>query len=147
VILLPLYPQYAKDIMAGKKTVEFRKSNVPRNVTHVVVYATAPERKMLGYVSVKRTVTASPPALWQRFGRGGRVTQKDFETYYRGADLGVAIIVDRVFRFARTLSVDLNGALHPIPQSFKYVTPCQWRRFRLRKLEAITIAARRRRGT
>jgi len=136
VILLPLYPKYARAVMAGTKTVEFRKANVPRNVTHVVVYATAPEKMILGYFSVKRTVVASPAVLWRRFARRGRVEQKDFQIYYRGADLGVAIIVDSVYRYIRPMAADLNGALRPIPQSFKYVSRFEWRRFSLRKSQS-----------
>jgi predicted transcriptional regulator len=133
VILLPLYPQYAKDIMAGKKTVEFRKANVPRNLTHVVVYATAPEKKILGYFSVRKTVEASAATLWRRFGRDGQVSKRDFDEYYTGGGVGIAILVDCIFRFRRPVSVDLNGSLYPIPQSFKYLSRSEWRRFSRRR--------------
>lgn len=86
--------------MAGVKTVEFRKINVSRNLTHVIVYATAPDKKIVGYFSIKRMVAAAPSTLWRWFGKAGRVSKKDFVAYYNGADIGVAIVIDRVFRFA-----------------------------------------------
>ncbi len=42
IALMSIHPQYANAIVEGTKRVEFRKRPLARNVTHVIVYATAP---------------------------------------------------------------------------------------------------------
>ena len=40
---MSIHPVYANAILTGDKKVEFRKRRLAADVTHVLVYATAPE--------------------------------------------------------------------------------------------------------
>ena len=65
VALLSIHPVYAQGIIDGRKTVEFRRRAFGKSVTHVVVYATAPVRKVVGAFTARggmhSTITARSP--------------------------------------------------------------------------------------
>ncbi len=52
VALFSIHPQYAEAILAGTKSVEFRRTPLADDVTHVVVYATAPTKMVVGIFEV-----------------------------------------------------------------------------------------------
>jgi predicted transcriptional regulator len=49
---MSIHPQYADAILRGDKTVEFRKRGFSHPVSHVLIYATAPRKLVLGYFVV-----------------------------------------------------------------------------------------------
>jgi len=49
-------PEYAFAILNGTKRYEFRKAMFRKDVDKVVVYATAPYKKVIGYFKVGRSV-------------------------------------------------------------------------------------------
>ena len=66
IILMSIHPEYAEALLDGTKTVELRKSPVAGDISHIVIYATAPVQRVLGWVE---TVQSSTAAL-ARSGRG-----------------------------------------------------------------------------
>jgi len=107
--------------MKGKKKVEFRRSKFGEQVSHIVVYATSPVQKILGYFEVAHIQEGSPQELWTRYGDVGGASREEFRAYYRSADQGIAIGVGdmRVLQTPLPLSV-LGTSLNP-PQSFAYL--------------------------
>ncbi len=122
VVLLPIKPRYARPIMDGTKGVEFRKTPFARKPTHVLVYASSPVMRLLGYFEVSEVVVDSVDALWARYADVGGVTQDDFREYYAGREHGVALGVGRVHAFADPLPLAALGLRIP-PQSFMYIEP------------------------
>ena len=133
VIVLPIHPEYAHAIMAGRKKVEFRKKNIPDSITHVVVYATSPEKKVLGYFSVAEVVKAHPSTLWERFESVGGIDNRLFDEYYSGQSYGLGIVIGDVVEIDKPFELrDVNGILSA-PQSFVYYRPNDWRNLKRRK--------------
>jgi predicted transcriptional regulator len=123
VILLSIYPEYARAIMAGQKRVEFRRPSVCRDATHVLMYVTSPHMKLVGFFEVRGVHCLSPRRLWLRFGSVGAVTRRDFFDYFDGYSKAVAIEVGRVWRLEEPLPLTaVRPGLHP-PQGFTYVAP------------------------
>ena len=67
VALMSIHPEYANAILAGRKTVEFRKRPIGDDVTHVIVYATAPTGAVVGAFTVTGQDTTSLTRLWETF--------------------------------------------------------------------------------
>ena len=120
VVLLPIRPQYARPIMNGSKAVEFRKTVFARTPTHVVVYASSPVRKVLGYFEVDEVDVDSIDAIWSRYADVGGIAERDFREYYWGREIGVALAVERVVVLANPVPLKALGIDHP-PQSYMYI--------------------------
>ena len=123
VALFAIHPGYAEAILAGEKRVEFRRKGPAVPISHVVVYATAPVRKVVGWFAVGGVETGSPVALWDRFGRIGGVEQGAFDRYYVACDVGLAITVTNARALDEPLGLEELALGSRAPQSFRYVDP------------------------
>lgn len=121
VALLSIHPRYAESILAGAKRIEFRKRPLADDVTHVVVYATAPVSAVVGAFSVEGQHTHAPNELWRRFAEVGGIEADAFAAYYGNRDTGTGIAVGEVLRSAAPMCLRSQlGISHP-PQSFRYL--------------------------
>ncbi|WP_247595361.1 ASCH domain-containing protein [Actinomyces procaprae] len=118
---MSIHPAYARAILEGRKTIEFRKRRLAADITHVVIYSTAPEQAVIGYFTVEGQETSSPASLWGDFHAQGVISEDDFFAYYAGRDQATGIKVGKATRLRSALSLvhDL-GVAHP-PQSFQYL--------------------------
>ena len=67
VILMSIHPKFAQLILSGKKKVEFRKTRFNHQISHVVIYATSPIKKVVGYFEVQNIKVAPPKDLWESY--------------------------------------------------------------------------------
>lgn len=120
VVLMSIKPHWAQAIMDGRKRVEFRRARFGRTVTHVIVYATRPVQRVVGYFEVAGITEATPSVLWADHSAAGEIDEDDFRRYYEGAETGVAIHVGRVEALDEPISLGdvVPGALPP--QSYRY---------------------------
>lgn len=118
---MSIHPEYANAILAGTKKVEFRKRPIGSDVTHVIVYATAPVCAIVGAFTVQNQATATPSSLWRRFATVAGITRHGFFLYFADRQHGVGIQVGEVFAPPAPLSLaDDLGVARP-PQSFQYL--------------------------
>ena len=123
VVLLPIKPRYATQIMDGRKRVEFRRRPFGRTPEWVVVYASAPVQRVLGCFRVGGVETDAPASLWERFGDVGGIERADFWAYFSDRDVGTALCIDTVLTLPRPLRLaDMDASLQA-PQSYKYLDP------------------------
>jgi predicted transcriptional regulator len=121
VILLSIFPEFADAILRGEKRVEFRKPKVCASASHILVYSTSPDMRIVGYFEVKKVHRASPRLLWKRFGKVGTISRDAFFSYYAGHDEAIGFEVGSVWRFKRPKSLGaVQRGLKP-PQSFTYL--------------------------
>jgi predicted transcriptional regulator len=123
VALMSIHPKFAALILTGQKRVEFRKTRFASDVSHVIIYATNPIKRVIGFFTVKGIKEGRPNDLWRRHHRHGGIELESFQAYYGERDNGIAIEVGEVFglRRPKRLSV-LADNLVP-PQSFRYLPP------------------------
>lgn len=123
VVLMSIKPHWADAIMRGRKRVEFRRARLGRTISHVVVYATSPVQRVVGFFEVEDITEAEPTVLWEMFAAVGAIGEAAFTEYYGGKAEGVAIQVGRVTRLAdpvRLVEV-VPGAV--APQGYLYADP------------------------
>ena len=121
VVLLPIKPRYAEPIMDGRKRVEFRKTLFSQTPTHVVVYASSPIKKVLGFFEVADLDVDEADALWSRHAEAGCIDHKDFRQYYERHESGVALGVGRVVALGHPQELAALGIGRRPPQSFMYL--------------------------
>jgi predicted transcriptional regulator len=119
---MSIHPQYAEGILSGAKRVEFRKRRIADDVTHVVVYATAPVSAVVGAFTVEEQHTLTTPSLWQRFRHIAGIGKRDFMSYYTGYTSGTGIAVGEVLRAPEPLCLQSRLGIARPPQSFQYLS-------------------------
>jgi predicted transcriptional regulator len=120
VALLSIKPRYATAILEGRKKVEFRKRKFAREVSHIVIYATAPIMRVVGWFKTGQTHQLSPESLWRRFSNVGGITREDFFAYYAGVRDGVGIAVKAVKQIRKPLALK-RVTSSPPPQGYTYL--------------------------
>jgi predicted transcriptional regulator len=128
VALLSIRPEFARAIFTGRKTVEFRRSRLPDDITTVVVYATQPIGFVLGWFTIAGISESTPDGLWRRYRLSGAIGRKAYFDYFDGAPRAFGIEVDKATALRRPLGLDeLLPGLRP-PQSCQYLAADQvWR--------------------
>ena len=78
VALLSIHPEFVERIVDGSKTIELRRISLPAELRHVVVYATAPVMKIVGYFDVEEIVQDSPANVWRDYCGVAGIDKKRF---------------------------------------------------------------------
>lgn len=125
VALLPIQPRYANAIIRGEKRVEFRRRRFGREVQYVVVYASSPICRIIGYFRISSILEGCPHAVWEAYKHIGGIEREDFFRYYSGAERAVVIGIERVCVLQSPVRLDMLGASLKAPQSYSYLTPEQ----------------------
>lgn len=121
VALFSIHPHYARAILDGSKEVEFRRQGLPDDVTHVVIYATAPVQQLIGMFEVAGVDKMTPSRAWKRYGRTGGIEKTAFDRYYTNADHAFVIRVHNPQSFPTPFRLaELDENLRP-PQSYMYL--------------------------
>lgn len=121
VALFSIHPHYAEAILSGTKTVEFRRTPIADDVTHVVVYATAPMKMVVGIFEVDEVEALTPASAWRKYSAVGAIDPGAFDAYYSGAAKAHVIKVRRVQRLVSPVPLaQIDPSLRP-PQSFQYL--------------------------
>jgi predicted transcriptional regulator len=120
VALLSIHPRFASAILQGEKTVELRRTKLPADVSHVVVYATSPVKTIVGWFEVEAIERDRPARLWRRHGRATGVSAGEFRAYFEGVEEGTAISVRRAVALKKPVELSKLWSSTP-PQSFGYL--------------------------
>src|SRR5262249_55232094 len=118
---MAIRPDYAQKILSGDKRVEFRKTRLAGTVSHVVMYATNPIQRIVGFFKVLGIEQAAPDELWRRHQRHGGIERSRFFAYYNERDSGIAIRVGEVVGLGSPKALSALGDKLVPPQSFRYL--------------------------
>ena len=120
--IISLKPKYAEAILTGQKKCEFRKVLFSRKVHILIIYATRPVGRLVGWASIEGMETGSPREIWDRTWRDAGITHDEFNNYYKGSSRAICIHIRNVHRFERPIDPRENGGGFTIPQSYRYLT-------------------------
>jgi predicted transcriptional regulator len=121
VALLAIQPRFAQAIIAGEKTVEFRKTRFSQRPRFIVLYASTPIQQIVAFFEVEDIYELTPLGLWRKFHKAGGIDYKEFAQYYRRSDRGYAIVVGAVWALRRPASLKHLIPRGSAPQSFRYL--------------------------
>lgn len=120
--LLSIHPTHVESILSGRKRVEFRRRSFPAHLTHAVVYATSPQRRVVAILVLDEAERGVPADLWVKHGSAGAISRLDFDQYFRRSEEGVALTIRSVRRIDPPVDLqDILPGARP-PQSFRYLT-------------------------
>ncbi len=118
---MAIQPPYAQAILDGTKLVEFRKRRLAADIDTVLVYESAPTKRIVGHFTIERTESGTPQDLWRTFGSVGCIAREDYLAYYAQSERAVGLVVKHVERYEYPVALaELRD--HPaVPQSFSYL--------------------------
>jgi predicted transcriptional regulator len=124
---MSLKPDYARLVLDGIKSVEFRKRFSERHAGATVLFYISRPAQQYGFTARIRAIhRLEIDRLWESFGHQGGIGRQVFDCYFTGASEGYALSLSQVRPLRLALSLDdvLSGCpqLAP-PQSYKMLRP------------------------
>lgn len=120
-VLLSIKPEFVEKIFAGTKKYEFRKSLFKKNdVKYVVIYASAPIKRVVGEFEIKNVFSDDVDVIWNRTKKYSGITKAFYESYFQNRKKANAIQIGNIKKYEKTkLLSDYN--IKQAPQSFCYI--------------------------
>ena len=106
-IIIPIKQEYAEKILAGKKTVEFRRRFNPiYRKCAIVFYVTKPIGQVHFYGVVKRVFKGTVDDLWTCYRREGGIEESVFDKYFQNCSTGYAIVLEQITELKRPFELE-----------------------------------------
>ena len=126
LLLLSINPRFARMILQGDKTIELH-SRAPRRSTDfwLALYATTPERAVIGIVRAREVIVATPEELWVQVQNDCGVGKEEYRRYYEGTVRAVGLRLETPLSFSNPVSLEYLRNLWPgfqPPRSFAYLS-------------------------
>lgn len=119
-ILLSINPEYVEKIMNGSKKFEYRKRECKRKIDRIVIYSTAPVKKIIGEAEVEKVLVDSLEKIWKITKDFSGIDKIFFDSYYRDKDYAVAYQLKNIIEYASPRDLSEYG-ISNAPQSFQYI--------------------------
>jgi predicted transcriptional regulator len=123
-LLISIKPRYADMIFQGTKTVELRRKE-PRvsKGDDMMIYVSSPRMQLTGSARITEIETGTPNQLWLRVSHKTGLSKKEFDLYFEGTDMAVAIHIEDPHVFKKPVGLQTLRSRMGIvpPQSFRYV--------------------------
>lgn len=119
-LLLSINPEYVESILKGKKLYEYRKFRCRNDVDKIIIYATAPQKQIVGEVEIANILEGSPIDIWEKTKEYSGITYNFFSKYYEGKRKAFAYQLKNLVVYDKPLTLNDIGVSHA-PQSYRYV--------------------------
>ena len=109
-------------IFDGSKKYEYRKMLFKRNdINVVVIYASAPVKRVVGEFRIKDIFSESVDVLWERTKEYSGISREYYLSYFQHKNIANAIEIGKIKKYKKMKMLsDYNIA--QAPQSFCYIS-------------------------
>ena len=116
-ILLPIKPEYVDRIIDQSKLYEYRKKRCKQKVDKIVIYCTAPVKKIVAEVLVEDLISSSPSQLWGITKQHAGISKSKYMKYFANNDTAFAYKLGKVTKYekAKTLEEYFNNCKLKFP--------------------------------
>lgn len=103
-LVLSIAPDYANKIVLGTKSVELRRRFSKRWIgCRTAVYATSPEKRLVGEARIANVISGNPDQIWNAFAQELGCSRLDFDSYVRNSVEVFALVLDDVVRYVEPI--------------------------------------------
>lgn len=120
VILLSIKPEYSDRIFAGTKKYEFRRHVASETVEKIIVYSSAPVKKVIGEVAVVDVLSMKKSPLWETTKKHAGISREKFREYFKDVSCAYAYVLGESTVYAEPKELSDFG-IEKAPQSFVYI--------------------------
>jgi len=121
MVLLSIKPKYVEKIISGQKKYEFRKTIFNLDEEIVVIYATSPIKKIIGYFHIEEVINDHPKKIWSKCRELSGISKSSFFEYFTDRNYGYAIRIGKLHLFDEPLEPTSIMPGFIAPQSFCYI--------------------------
>lgn len=119
--LISIHPEHVRSIISGEKVFEYRKVLPKRNISFLVLYCTAPVKKITAVVEVKGRLVDCLADIWNKTSHGSGISHSSYLDYYSGKQSASVFELGKVYQMESPMDLsDLPGQ-KTSPQSFCYL--------------------------
>lgn len=119
-ILMPIKKEFADRILLGEKKFEFRKRLSAQACSEMLLYATAPYKKVIGKVDILGKVSLTKELLWDYASKKAGTDKETFLKYFSTQDIASAYVLGRAEKFDPERSLADYGISYT-PQSYVFL--------------------------
>lgn len=120
-ILLSIKPKFADMILSGVKKVEYRKALASIANDRIFLYATAPIKKVVGEVKVKRADRSeNKEAVWACYLDCSGITKEEFDEYFKDKKCASWYFLEEPIRYKKPQNIRYFG-VKSAPRNFIYL--------------------------
>lgn len=120
-VILSIKPCFVAEIVAGRKTYEYRKRNFKEKVNKVYVYASNPICRIVGEFSLGDILIDRPNIIWRRTCKSSGITKEYFDKYYMNKEFAYALEIKNFKLYNEPINpYDIMERFTP-PQSYCYI--------------------------
>ena len=121
-LLLSIKPEYVEKIITGEKRIEYRR-RIFKNlaIERIYIYATNPEKTIIGYFLFDKVITDTPAELWEHTNSYGGIKKTNYFNYFNGRETAYGIEINTFIKFEKPFDPYLMDAKFYPPQSYKYL--------------------------
>ena len=118
-ILMSIHPEYVKSILCGVKRFEYRKIRCRLAPSLIIIYATAPVKRIVAEVSVSAVLEGTLETVWSTTKDYAGISYGEYKKYFAGSKTAIAykLGVVRKYDVPKPLS---DYGLRSAPQAFLY---------------------------
>ncbi len=120
-MLLSINPEFVESILQGKKLYEYRKFRCREDVDKIIIYATAPQKQVVGEAEIANILEDDLLAVWHQTREYSGITYNFFRKYYKGKKKAVAYQLKNLVIYDKPLTLDDIG-VSCAPQSYRYLS-------------------------
>ncbi len=119
--ILSIKPQFVKEIIAGRKSYEFRKKGFKEHIRKVYVYASSPICRIVGEFTLGDILEGKPEDIWSLTGKHAGITREYFNEYYNQREIAFALEIKSFVAYDEPINPYITLERFTPPQSFCYV--------------------------
>jgi predicted transcriptional regulator len=120
-VLISIHSEHIAGILSGAKVFEYRKVMPTQDVSHLVLYCTAPTQRVVAVVEVVRCLVGSPSRIWTDTAFGSGITRRFYRDYFSGRKNAGAFELGNVYVLPSPLELSTLTSCKVAPQSFCYL--------------------------
>lgn len=120
-VLLSIKPEFVEKIFDGSKKYEFRKILFKNpEIKTVVIYASAPKKKIVGEFVIDQILSDKTEHLWEQTKDYSGITKEFYFSYFKHKKVANAIRIGNIIRYCHERSLS-DFQINQAPQSFCYI--------------------------
>ena len=119
-IVLSIVPEYVQKIIDGTKKYEYRTKVAKANINAIVIYCTAPVKKVVAKAQVIGILQDTPSALWDKTKDFSGASKEFFDKYFENKKIAYAYRLGKIEVYKKQKTLKEFG-LSAAPQSFVYL--------------------------
>ncbi len=118
-IIVSINPRYVNNIINGSKRYEYRTRIASKDVNKLLIYETAPIKKVVAEADVIEVLSLDPNTLWEQTKDYSGISKKFFGEYFKNRSVAYAYKLGKVKVYDEPKSL-IEFGLRTAPQSFAY---------------------------